>query len=130
MRLKQSAISGSSIAGLLSALLGTSFFTTLLCLEEIGQATYVTLLSLLAIVSLVLHGFSRVREIDLKSLKMVLDPIAEIKPGSYKDKTTGDKIGISVSPYYSIVKVNEREYYFVRETGEFDGYAAPINDQE
>ena len=129
MRLKQSAISESSIAGL-TALLGTLLFTTLLCLEKIGQVTYVSLLSLAAIVSLVLHGFSRVREIDIKNLKMVLDPMAEIKPGSYKDESTGNRIGISVSPYYSIVKVNDIEYYFKRETGEFDGYSMPTNDQE
>ena len=83
-----------------------------------------------AIVSLVLHGFSRVREIDIKNLKMVLDPMAEIKPGSYRDESTGNRIGISVSPNYSIVKVNDIEYYFKRETGEFDGYSMPTNDQE
>jgi hypothetical protein len=130
MRLKQSAISGSSIAGGLTALLGTLLFTTLLYLEKIGQVTYVSLLSFTAIVSLVLHGFSRVREIDLKNLKIVLDPMAEIKPGSYRDESTGNRIGISVSPYYSIVKVNDIEYYFKRETGGFDGYSMPTNDQE
>ena len=30
---------------------------------------------------------------------------------------------MSVSPEYSKITVNNREYYFIRETGEFDGTA-------
>jgi hypothetical protein len=41
----------------------------------------------------------------------------------YVDEINGDKISVSVSPYYSKLTVNDREYFFVRETGEFDGAA-------
>ncbi len=129
MKFKQRTRSGSIFAGLIS-LSGILLFTSLLFLGKIGQAACISLIGLLSIVSLILLGFPRVRVIDLKNLKMVLDPMAEIKPGSYKDEKTGNRIGISVSPFYSIVKVNDIEYYFKRETGEFDGYSIPTNDQE
>ena len=48
---------------------------------------------------------------------------AIIQPFEYLDKETGDKITVSVSPYYSKITVNCREYFFFRETGEFDGAA-------
>jgi hypothetical protein len=52
--------------------------------------------------------------------------MAKMQLLKYKDKVTGDKINISVSPYYSILKINEREYYFIKETGEIDGTAMPM----
>ena len=54
---------------------------------------------------------------------------AIIKPFTYDDSVTGNRIEISVSPFYSRLKVNDREYYFIRETGEFDGTAMPMKDQ-
>jgi hypothetical protein len=30
---------------------------------------------------------------------------------------------LDVSPRYSKITINDREYYFIRETGEFDGAA-------
>ena len=58
-------------------------------------------------------------------------PNAVIQPFKYKDEVTGDMISVSVSPEYSTITVNNREYYFIRETGEFDGtatieYSGPI----
>ncbi len=56
---------------------------------------------------------------------------AVIQPFNYKDEVTGDTISVSVSPEYSKITVNHREYFFIRETGEFDGvatieYSGPI----
>ena len=51
---------------------------------------------------------------------------ALIKPFEYVDEETGDRISVSVSPYYSKITVNKREYFFIRETGEFDGAATKI----
>jgi len=48
---------------------------------------------------------------------------AVIQPFKYKDEETGDAISVSVSRYYAKITVNNREYYFFRETGEFDGVA-------
>ena len=39
------------------------------------------------------------------------------------DPETGDKIEISVSDFYTKLSVNDREYFFVRENGAFDGAA-------
>jgi hypothetical protein len=53
---------------------------------------------------------------------------AVIRPFEYKDEVTGDKITVSVSPQYSKITVNDREYFFIRGTGEFDG-AATIEER-
>ena len=52
--------------------------------------------------------------------------LATIQPFSYEDEVTGDKISVSISQYYSKITVNKREYFFVRETGEFDGAATVV----
>ena len=49
--------------------------------------------------------------------------LAFIKPFDYNDPETGDKIALSVSDFYTKLSVNEREYYFLRENGTFDGAA-------
>jgi len=46
-----------------------------------------------------------------------------IQPFNYKGEVTGDTISVSVSPEYSKITVNNREYYFIRETSKFDGTA-------
>lgn len=46
---------------------------------------------------------------------------AMIAPFEYADPETGDLIAVSSSPLYSKIRVNDKEYYFIRETGEFDG---------
>ena len=51
--------------------------------------------------------------------------LAVIKPFECVDKLTGDKISIRVSPFYTILSINQREYYFLPETGEFDGTSMP-----
>ena len=57
---------------------------------------------------------------------MIRSDLAIIQPFEYQDEETGDKISLSVSPYYSKLTVNSREYFFIRETGEFDGAATKI----
>lgn len=52
--------------------------------------------------------------------------LACIKPFEYQDEETGDKVSISVSPFYSKLTINKREYFFIRETGKFDGVATII----
>ena len=51
--------------------------------------------------------------------------LAFIKPFTYNDPETGDRIAVSVSDSYTKLSVNDREYYFVRENGIFDGTATP-----
>jgi hypothetical protein len=52
---------------------------------------------------------------------------AIIKPFSFDDPETGDRIAVSVSDLYAKLSVNDREYYFIRETGEFDGAATVLH---
>ena len=51
---------------------------------------------------------------------------AVIKPFEYKDEETGDRVCISISPYYSKLTINNKDYFFVRETGVFDGTATNL----
>ena len=46
-----------------------------------------------------------------------------IQPFAYEDPETGDRIAISVSDFYTKLSVNGRDYFFIRETGKFDGAA-------
>ena len=55
------------------------------------------------------------------------DAVAIIRPIKITDDETGDRISVSVSPYYAKITVNSREYYFIRETGEFDGTATVVD---
>ena len=55
-----------------------------------------------------------------------MDNFAIIQPFQYLDEETGDRVSVSVSPYYSKITVNKREYFFVRDTGEFDGSATNL----
>ena len=52
--------------------------------------------------------------------------MAVIKPFEYKDPETGDRIAVSVSDNYSKLTINDREYFFMRESGEFDGTATTM----
>ena len=56
--------------------------------------------------------------------------LALIKPFVYKDLVTGQRIEICVSPYFSTLHIDERVYYFVKETGEFDGTSMPMKDKD
>ena len=56
------------------------------------------------------------------------DDMAYIKPWVFEDRRTGQRIEIRVSPHYSTLHINERVYYFIRETGDFDGLSCPMED--
>jgi hypothetical protein len=51
--------------------------------------------------------------------------LATIKPFRFKERLTGNTIKVSVSPFYSLLSVNDRTYYFMPKTGEFDGTSIP-----
>ena len=46
---------------------------------------------------------------------------AVIRPFTHKDAATGETVSVTISPVYSVLKVGDREYYFMRESGAFDG---------
>ena len=68
-----------SVIACIVGLLNTVLFTALLCLGHIGVVAFVTLLGALGLFCLALHGFSRLRELDLKKLKITLDQIEQVK---------------------------------------------------
>jgi len=68
-----------SIIAAVVAILGTTLFTLLLYLERMGETSYMILLVTLGLISLALHGFSRLHELDLKQLRITLDRIEKVK---------------------------------------------------
>ena len=46
---------------------------------------------------------------------------APIKPFVHHDNATGQTISLKESPFYTTLSIDGRDYYFIRETGEFDG---------
>lgn len=54
-------------------------FTVLLLLGHVGEASYCFLAAASALVGLVLHGFGRLQELDLRSLRLVLRDIEQTK---------------------------------------------------
>jgi hypothetical protein len=64
----------------------------------------------------------------MKDLYQEFGCTAVIRPFTYKDQITGETISVTISPYYSILTVGDREYYFDRNSGAFDGTAVPIRE--
>lgn len=61
------------------AVVGISLFTTLLGTNLIGERAYASLIIALAFVCLAIYGFTRLKELDLKNLKLTLDQIKQVK---------------------------------------------------
>jgi hypothetical protein len=53
---------------------------------------------------------------------------AVIRPFTHKDEVSGLTVSVTISPQYSILRVGDREYYFMRENGAFDGTS--ISEEE
>lgn len=58
---------------------GFAVFTALLLGGRIGEAAYCFLVATSALLGLVLHGFGRLKELDLKNLRLVLRGLEETK---------------------------------------------------
>lgn len=58
------------------------------------------------------------------------DVRATIRPFRFDDAVTGQTVALTFSPVYAILSVGKREYYFIRETGEFDGVATSADAPE
>ncbi len=65
------------------AVVAIIFFTALLTLDQIGELSFVSLLSLTALISIVVQLFPRLKELDLKNLKLVLQEIKDTKEEIY-----------------------------------------------
>jgi hypothetical protein len=53
---------------------------------------------------------------------------AVIRPFTHKDEVTDQTISVTISPQYSILRVGDREYYFKRESGAFDGTSIAVEE--
>lgn len=53
-----------------------------------------------------------------------------VQPFELRDRVTGNHIKIVVSPHYTTISVNNRDYYFYRESGGFDGTGTAFNCSE
>ena len=86
-----------SIIALLLTLLGIALITCLLVFDKIGQTTYAVLFPVIGILGLVLYGFRRLRELDLKNLRITLDKIEKTKQEIFaKEKDLRD-IGLRLA---------------------------------
>ena len=47
-----------------------------------------------------------------------------VRPFDYEDPMTGEHVKVKTSPRYTILTVGCREYFFLRESGKFDGTGA------
>jgi hypothetical protein len=68
-----------NLISILTALLGVSLFTVLLIGKYIGAPSYCFLIALCVLVGLVLRGFDRLQELDIRNLRMTLREIKKTK---------------------------------------------------
>jgi hypothetical protein len=71
---------------LLSVIVGVvsvAFFTTLLVLQEISEIAYSALVALSALVAIIIYGFPRLAELDIKNLRLTL---REVKEATFEAK--------------------------------------------
>jgi hypothetical protein len=64
----------------------------------------------------------------MEDLWRIFNCAATIRPFTYRDHVTGQEVSVSISPYYVILTVGDRQYYFDRETGAFDGTAISVEE--
>ena len=44
-----------------------------------------------------------------------------IQPFEFEDLVTGQKLKFTVSPFFTVISIDGRDYYFYRHNGKFDG---------
>ena len=57
----------------------------------------------------------------LRHLFTLFNIVGFVKPTEYVDRVTGDYISVRISPTFTVISINNRDYYFKRFTGRFDG---------
>jgi hypothetical protein len=62
----------------------------------------------------------------MKDLYQEFGCTAVIRPFTHKDEVTGETVSVIISPQYSVLTVGDRQYYFKRENGAFDGTAIVV----
>ena len=72
-----------SVLSIMLGCCGIILFSYFLQQKVIGQTHYVILLTVLSLACLAIHGFSRIRELDLKNMRIILDRMEEIRADVY-----------------------------------------------
>jgi len=72
--------------------------------------------------------WEKVSEEILSAIGEERNGFAVIRPFEREDILTGHKIEVRTNPYYAILSIDSREYYFERETGKFDGTSYQVAD--
>lgn len=52
-----------------------------------------------------------------------------VRPFQYRDPDTGEVIAVRTSPRYTILSLGGKEFFFLRESGKFDGVGAMSLDE-
>jgi hypothetical protein len=76
-----------------SIFIGVVLFTFLLREGKIGSLAYTTLITIIILTGIALYGFDRLKELDLKNLKLILTEIKEVKKDVYAKAETVKKLG-------------------------------------
>lgn len=89
-------------------------FTALLCFGRIGEASYCFLLAASALLGLVIHGFGRLQELDLKNLRLVLRELHETKQELFVREEQLKKIALPLAKVIALTaategRINDRE---------------------
>ncbi len=86
-----------SLISIMLGCCGIILFSYLLIQKHMTQTSYVILLTVLSLTCLALHGFSRIRELDLKNMKIILDRMETIKAEVYAKTEDLNKTSLELS---------------------------------
>jgi len=82
-------------------------FTTLLLTGHIGEASYCFLAAATALLGLVLHGFGRLEELDLRNLRLVLRELQDTKKELYVREEQLKKIALPLAEIIALTGSSE-----------------------
>ena len=104
---------------LLVSSIAFAIFTGLLWLGRIGEAAYCFLVAAAALLGLVLHGFGRLQELDLKNLRLVLREIEQTKKELFVREEKLKQIAVPLARILALTGASEgrlgnREYWAVK----------------
>jgi hypothetical protein len=112
--------SRESVAACIVGAVFSIAFTLLLCLGTICQSSYIVLLLLVALFTLGLHGFSRLRELDFRSGKMTLAEVERVRDEVFAKAATLRDLAINLAVIAETLATDR--------IPQIMGYPAPIAD--
>ena len=94
------------------AISGIAFlvFTALLLVGKIGEASFCFLAAGSALLGLVLHGFGRLQELDLKNLKLVLRELQDTKKELFVREEQLKKIAVPLAQIIALSGASEGRF--------------------